>query len=148
MSDSTGNSDKEFNEKIDSIVECLTETNGGHAVGEGGIKDAIVELEHLRYHKREVKKELPTDRPILSATQQNELALEILNLGKGGYRNDSEGFKKLNKANDLIKAYIEGVETVEAKEEKKGKHPYSTCGLEKGGCNCQKPSDCKHSQEN
>lgn len=38
---------------------------------------------------------------------QNELALKILNMGKDGYKNDAEGFEKLNKANTLIEVYVE-----------------------------------------
>ena len=37
---------------------------------------------------------------------QNEIALKILNMGKDGYKNDAEGFKKLNLANDLIENHV------------------------------------------
>jgi hypothetical protein len=37
---------------------------------------------------------------------QNEIALKILNMGKDGYKNDAEGFKKLNLANDLIENQV------------------------------------------
>jgi hypothetical protein len=37
---------------------------------------------------------------------QNEIALKILNMGKDGYKNDAEGFEKLNLANDLIKNHV------------------------------------------
>ncbi|MCP4087025.1 MAG: hypothetical protein GY745_18530 [Actinomycetia bacterium] len=37
---------------------------------------------------------------------QNEIALEILNMGKDGYKNDAEGFEKINKANALIEKHV------------------------------------------
>tara|TARA_R110000803_G_scaffold16034_1_gene44138 strand:+ start:845 stop:1099 length:255 start_codon:yes stop_codon:yes gene_type:complete len=37
---------------------------------------------------------------------QNEIALKILNMGKDGYKNDAEGFKKLNQANYLIEKHV------------------------------------------
>tara|TARA_R110000782_G_scaffold775_1_gene2528 strand:+ start:327 stop:581 length:255 start_codon:yes stop_codon:yes gene_type:complete len=37
---------------------------------------------------------------------QNEIALKILNMGKDGYKNDAEGFEKLNQANDLIEKHV------------------------------------------
>ena len=37
---------------------------------------------------------------------QNEIALKILNMGKEGYKNDVEGFEKLNQANDLIEKHL------------------------------------------
>ena len=37
---------------------------------------------------------------------QNEIALKILNMGKDGYKNDAEGFEKLNKANKLIEEHV------------------------------------------
>ncbi|MCP4054733.1 MAG: hypothetical protein GY739_17145, partial [Mesoflavibacter sp.] len=36
----------------------------------------------------------------------NEIALEILNMGKDGYKNDAEGFEKINKANALIEKHV------------------------------------------
>ena len=38
----------EFNKKIDSIIDWLTEPNGGNAVTESDIRDAIAELNELR----------------------------------------------------------------------------------------------------
>jgi hypothetical protein len=38
----------EFNKKIDSIIDCLTEPDGGNAVNESDIRDAISELNELR----------------------------------------------------------------------------------------------------
>lgn len=38
--------------------------------------------------------------------KQNEIALKILNMGKEGYKDDTEGFGKLNKANKLIDEYV------------------------------------------
>lgn len=38
---------------------------------------------------------------------KNEIALKILNMGKEGYKNDAEGFEKLNKANKLIEEYVD-----------------------------------------
>jgi len=32
---------------VDYIIELLTESDGGHAVGEGNIKDAIVEIKAM-----------------------------------------------------------------------------------------------------
>jgi hypothetical protein len=37
---------------------------------------------------------------------QNEIALKILNMGKDGYKNDAEGFEKLNQANALIENHV------------------------------------------
>jgi hypothetical protein len=37
---------------------------------------------------------------------QNEIALKILNMGKDGYKNDAEGFEKLNQANALIENHL------------------------------------------
>ena len=37
---------------------------------------------------------------------QNEIALKILNMGKDGYKDDAEGFEKLNKANKLIEEHV------------------------------------------
>ena len=37
---------------------------------------------------------------------QNEIALKILNMGKDGYKDDTEGFEKLNKANKLIDEHV------------------------------------------
>lgn len=36
-----------YKDKINSIIECLTEEDGNHAVGEGNIKSAISELKEL-----------------------------------------------------------------------------------------------------
>ena len=38
---------------------------------------------------------------------QNEIALKILNMGKDGYKNDAEGFEKLNQANALIEKHVQ-----------------------------------------
>ena len=38
---------------------------------------------------------------------QNEIALKILNMGKDGYKNDAEGFEKLNRANALIEEHVQ-----------------------------------------
>jgi 3-dehydroquinate synthase class II len=38
---------------------------------------------------------------------QNEIALKILNMGKEGYKNDADGFKKINQANDLIEKHVQ-----------------------------------------
>lgn len=36
---------------------------------------------------------------------RNELALKLLNIGKEGYKDDNEGFRKLKIANKLIEEY-------------------------------------------
>jgi hypothetical protein len=33
---------------IDSVIDCLTESDGGHAVGNGDIKDAVLELKEIK----------------------------------------------------------------------------------------------------
>ena len=33
---------------VDSVIDCLTEPNGGHAVGNGDIKDAVLELKEIK----------------------------------------------------------------------------------------------------
>lgn len=38
----------EFNKKIDSIIDLLTEQDGGNSVTESDIRDAIAELNELR----------------------------------------------------------------------------------------------------
>lgn len=37
-----------YTKKVESIIECLTELDGGHAVGEGDVKDAVIELNELK----------------------------------------------------------------------------------------------------
>lgn len=39
---------EKFNKKIDSIIDCLTESNGCHAITESDIRDAISELKELK----------------------------------------------------------------------------------------------------
>ena len=41
--------------------------------------------------------------------KKNELAIKILNLGKGGYENDEEGFRKLDEAKRLIDEYVNNI---------------------------------------
>ena len=33
---------------VDSVIDCLTEPDGGHAVGNGDIKDAVLELKEIK----------------------------------------------------------------------------------------------------
>ena len=43
---------KELQDKIDSIIDWLTETNGGNAVDESDIRDAKIELKELKEQLR------------------------------------------------------------------------------------------------
>ena len=33
---------------VDSVIDCLTEPDGGHAVGNGNVKDAVLELKEIK----------------------------------------------------------------------------------------------------
>jgi hypothetical protein len=35
-------------ELVDSVIDCLTDENGNHAVGNGDIKDAVLELKEIK----------------------------------------------------------------------------------------------------
>ncbi len=53
---------KELQDKIDSIIDWLTEPNGGNAVDESDIRDAKIELKELKEQLR-----------LYSVSQQREL---------------------------------------------------------------------------
>jgi hypothetical protein len=63
--------------KIDYIIDCLTESDGGYAVGEGNIKDAVTELKAM---KEVLKNSLPFSEMLPLSDEQIKWVIE--NIGQ------------------------------------------------------------------
>ena len=78
----------DFNNRIDRIIDLLTEPDGGNAVTESDIREAISELNELRkLYLSDMSDSIGLDKFCNKISQQEDCPIEIMNIINKEYWN-------------------------------------------------------------